>query len=170
MTSPSGNAERATFSIDIERSIDDVWRALVDSSRLARWMGAGSTIQPWIGGEINVKDLATGIPKRGRVEQVVPRTILEFVWWPTDPNTTDPNTTDPKTTDSNTTDPDSYERAGQVETRVAFELHRVPAGTRLVVTETGPPTGTMAAMASATAWRATMLSMVVQTMRKVYRS
>ena len=105
MTSPSGNAERATFSIDIERSIDDVWRALVDSSRLARWMGAGSTIQPWIGGEINVKDLATGIPKRGRVEQVVPRTILEFVWWPTDPNTTDPNTTDPKTTDSNTTDP-----------------------------------------------------------------
>ena len=46
----------------------------------------------------------------------------------------------------------------------------MPAGTRLVVTETGPPTGTMAAMASATAWRATMLSMVVQTMRKVYRS
>lgn len=155
MTSLRSNAERATFSIDIERSIDDVWRALVDSSRLARWMGAGSTIQPWIGGEINVKDLATGIPKRGRIEQVVPRTSLEFVWWPSDREATEPDDTDPDT------DPEP--------TRVAFELHRVPAGTRLVVTETGPPTGNLTAMASASAWRATLLSMVVQTMRKAYR-
>jgi uncharacterized protein YndB with AHSA1/START domain len=117
MSQPCGSdpfpaGETASTSIDLDQPASEVWRSIVEPERLARWMGEGSTIEPWTSGELRLTDIATGVPKRGRVASVVPGRSIEFVWWPDD----DPG------------------QAGQV----SFTLTPLDAGTRFTVIETAP--------------------------------
>ena len=99
-----------TTTVDIERSTDDVWEALVDCDGLSRWLGADSEIEPWPGGEVTTPDVVTGEPKRGRVADIVPGRSIELDWWPVG-------------------DPDRT-------SRVSVVLTPIVRGTRVTVTET----------------------------------
>lgn len=134
---PSNDAPtEATSSIDLDHSVGEVWAALVDPACLSEWMGPGSSIEPWPGGDVAVADIATGQPKRGRITEIVPERSINLDWWPAD-------------------DP------GQV-TQVSFLLIPLEHGTRLTVTEKSLPGVTLSARASALAssgaWRLALLS------------
>lgn len=155
---PASNDE-VVSSIDIDRSIDDVWWAIVEPSKLSRWMGPGSRIQPWPGGELRVPDIATGIPRRGRISSVEPRRRIEFVWWP-----------EPSDRDDDSADGDDYDAAA-IGGHVVFELTPRPGGTRFTVIETAPGAGPrLSALASAGMWRVSMLSVALGRSRVAPRS
>jgi uncharacterized protein YndB with AHSA1/START domain len=127
-------ADTATTSFDLAQTVAEVWRSIVEPERLAAWMGQGSTIEPWTSGELHLADIATGVPKRGRVGAVVPEHSIDFVWWPED----DPG------------------QAGHV----SFTLTPIEAGTRVTVVETAASAGNhqVLALAGASCWRLALLS------------
>jgi uncharacterized protein YndB with AHSA1/START domain len=130
------DVQTASSSIDLDQPVDEVWRSITEPDRLARWMGEGSTIEPWPSGELRLTDVATGVPKRGRVGSVVPERSIEFVWWPE-------------------SDPDS-------SGHVSFTLTPLEPGTRITVVEStagAPAPGRIFALAAGGAWRLALLSM-----------
>lgn len=84
----------------------EVWEALTDEDRLAEWLGDDVELDPVEGGDLVVED-GDGA-RTGTVETVIERERLTFTW----------------------------ARPGQEPSRVDFAIEAVPAGTRLVVTET----------------------------------
>jgi uncharacterized protein YndB with AHSA1/START domain len=85
---------------------DEVWEALTDDDRLEEWLGDDVELDPVEGGEILVED--EDGERTGTVETVIERERLTFTW----------------------------ARPGEGASRVDFAIEAVPAGTRLVVTET----------------------------------
>lgn len=71
----------AEIEID-DRDVSEVWEALVDNDRLARWLGSESELDPTPGGRVYTTDAVTGEPKRGRVTEVEPDERLVLDWWP----------------------------------------------------------------------------------------
>lgn len=85
---------------------DEVWEALTDDDRLAEWLGEEVELEPVEGGEVSVDD--SDGERSGTVETVIERERLTFTW----------------------------ALPGEHPSRVDFAIEAVPAGTRLVVTET----------------------------------
>jgi uncharacterized protein YndB with AHSA1/START domain len=88
---------------------DEVWEALTDEDRLEEWLGTDVELEPVEGGELTVGDDEG--ERSGTVETVIERERLTFTW----------------------------ARPGEDPSRVDFAIEAVPAGTRLVVTETRIP-------------------------------
>ena len=99
-----------------------------------------SSINPFEGGEVHANDVVSGTFKDGVVRTASPSELLEFDWWPT-------------------TDPDQ-------STSVTITLIPIESGTRVLITETVPPTsaGSMRASASMQ-WRGAMLSAALSSTR-----
>jgi len=89
-------------------SPDEVWEALTDADRLAEWLAPEVEIEPYEGGEIAVRD--SDGERSGTVETVIEEERLTFTW----------------------------SRPGDAPSRVDLIVEAIPAGTRLVVVETGP--------------------------------
>jgi uncharacterized protein YndB with AHSA1/START domain len=113
-------------------SRDEVWEALTDSERLEEWLADDVELDPVEGGGISVSDDG-GEARTGTVETVIERERLSFTW----------------------------AAPGGDRSRVEFAVEAVPAGTRLVVTETSIAGPTALAGASvgagATSWEARLL-------------
>lgn len=86
--------------------VDEVWEALTDDDRLAEWLGDEVELDPVEGGELTVSD--EDGERSGTVETVIEHERLRFTW----------------------------ARPGERPSRVEFAVEAVPAGTRLIVTET----------------------------------
>lgn len=110
-------------------SPDEVWEALTDSDRLEQWLADDVEIDPVEGGELAVSDEDGS--RTGTVETVIERERLTFTW----------------------------AAPGGEESRVDFSVEAVPAGTRLVVTETAisGPAALAALPAPSPRWEARML-------------
>ena len=115
---------------ELDASPDEVWEVLTDPEGVESWLGEGSTLEPVPGGNLDVADTETGVPKRGRVEHVEHSRRLTFTWWPAD---------------------DESGEAGDAASTVNIELIPSGAGTRLTVTER-PLTSLGTADTSAAAW------------------
>jgi uncharacterized protein YndB with AHSA1/START domain len=84
----------------------EVWEALTDVDRLREWLGGDVELELFEGGGVSVSDDEGR--RTGTVETVIERERLGFSW----------------------------ARPGEDPSRVEFTVEAVPAGTRLVVTET----------------------------------
>ena len=85
---------------------EEVWEALTDQDRLEEWLGTEVELEPVEGGDLTVGD--EDGERSGTVETVIERERFTFTW----------------------------ARPGEGPSRVDFAIEAVPAGTRLVVTET----------------------------------
>ncbi len=103
----------------LEAAPEEVWEALTEESRLAEWLADDAELDPVEGGEVRF-GFADG-ERAGRVERVEEERSFAFTWT----------------------------RPGEGPSRVEFTIEAVPAGTRLVVVESG--LSGPAAMASAAA-------------------
>ena len=115
-------------------SPDEVWEALTDDDRLAQWLADDVEFDPVEGGALNTRD-EDGEARTGTVETVIERERLAFTW----------------------------AAPGGDPSRVEFTVEAVPAGTRLIVTETAISGPTAVAPAFAGRWdvRMVMLGCVV---------
>lgn len=105
---------------------DEVWEALTDDERLEEWLGDEVELDPVEGGELTVSD--EDGERSGTVETVVELERLGFTW----------------------------ARPGEAPSRVEFAVEAVPAGTRLIVTET-PLTGPVALAGAGKRWQRRLL-------------
>lgn len=97
------------FERHYPRSVETVWNALTEPTRLAEWMGAAH-VEPRQGGQIEI--MTDGpFPMRGEVRVWDPPHVLEFFW-------------------SNAHAPDSV---------VRYELQTVSGGTRMLFSHQGIP-------------------------------
>jgi uncharacterized protein YndB with AHSA1/START domain len=94
--------------VELESPPDEVWEALTDEGRLEEWFANEVELDPRPGGEGRFR-WANGEERTARVERVEPGRLLSFRW-----------------------SGDGRED----ECVVAIALERVPAGTRVRVTET----------------------------------
>jgi uncharacterized protein YndB with AHSA1/START domain len=136
-TETGGDTVRS--DVDLDHPVAAVWKSLVDSERLSRWMGSGSHIEPWPGGHLRVDDPVTGTPREGRVTRVDEGRRLDLLWWP--------------------------EREPDHRSEVSFVVAPHPGGTTLTVIETPPTTGSdrikaSACAHSASSWRLATLAVV----------
>lgn len=72
-------------AIDLDADPDLVWDALTDPGGVEAWLGADSHLAPTEGAELDVADIETATPRRGRVDHLEPHRRLTFTWWPEDP-------------------------------------------------------------------------------------
>ena len=100
------SAETVERETTLPADPSEVWEALTDEDRLAEWLGNDVVLDPVEGGELVVED--EDGERTGTIETVIERERLTFTW----------------------------ALPGEGETRVDFAIEAVPAGTRLVVTET----------------------------------
>jgi uncharacterized protein YndB with AHSA1/START domain len=107
---------------------DEVWDALTDPELLEEWLAEEVELDPVEGGEVSARD-ADGSERNGTVETVIERERLAFTW----------------------------ERDGEGPTHVEFVVEELPAGTRLVVTET--LTGPTALASAGPRWDRRLLSL-----------
>ncbi len=99
---------RITRSVELDASVDDVWRAMTEPALLADWLDVVELdVRPGGGGLIVEPD---GAVRRARVDDVQPARRLALCWWPED-------------------------GSGPAST-VELDLEETPTGTRIVVTET----------------------------------
>jgi uncharacterized protein YndB with AHSA1/START domain len=89
-------------------SPEEVWEALTDEERLAEWLADDVELDPVEGGDLRVRDADDDDARTGTVETVIERERLAFTW----------------------------AAPGEDPSRVEFTVEAIPAGTRLVVTET----------------------------------
>ena len=99
---------RITRSVELDASVDDVWRAMTEPALLADWLDVVELdVRPGGGGLIVEPD---GAVRRARVDDVQPARRLALCWWPED-------------------------GSGPAST-VELDLEETATGTRVVVTET----------------------------------
>lgn len=110
-----------TRSVDLDAVVDDVWEAVTTPELLSGWLDGDVDIDVRPGGS-GVLVEPDGTVRRMRIDEVDPARRLRLSWWPEDGSS-------PAST-------------------VELDLHPVPGGTRLVVTET-IPSRRLAARASA---------------------
>jgi uncharacterized protein YndB with AHSA1/START domain len=122
--------------MEVEREItldappEEVWEALTEPERLEEWFAKDVVFDLERGGTFRWGD---GETRHAIVEEAVPERRLAIRWW----------------------DPD-----GSEESEVTFTLVAVPAGTRLVVTETASCDWAWGIQAMAYAGRRSLLSAV----------
>ena len=139
---PVDDSPTAQASLDVGADAETVWRALVTDDGLSEWMGPGSHIDPSPGGRIDVPDVATGIPREGRITDVEPGERIGFDWWPRER-------------------PDD-------RTAVEIALEPTDAGTRIIVTEHAPRRLTAMARAQQSAgwnWRLALCAVAAGSVR-----
>lgn len=114
VTASSLSPERATVdaSIDLDASVDEVWRAVSSGTGLAGWLGDGAMIDARVGGGLEAPDVVSGRPRKGLVDRVEPGERLDFRWWVAD--------------------------RPEVVSTVSIRLAEIDGGTRLTVTESIP--------------------------------
>jgi uncharacterized protein YndB with AHSA1/START domain len=98
----------------IGASPEDVWGFMVDPAALSVWFGADAWLEPEAGGAVRFR-FAGGIERRGSIEEVTPFRTLTWRWR-------------------------EHRGAGFGSSigdvsRVTIELHPVPDGTRVRITE-----------------------------------
>lgn len=99
---------RITRSVELDASVDDVWRAMTEPALLADWLDVVELdVRP--GGDGIIVEPG-GAVRRARVDDVQPARRLALCWWPED-------------------------GSGPAST-VELDLEETPTGTRIVVTET----------------------------------
>lgn len=112
---------RIDRSIDIEASVDHVWRALTDPAELSAWfqvkidgtIEAGQTV--WM---TSVIPSHAGLRFDVEIVELTPPSRLVWRWHPGEIDA-------------------SADRSQEARTTVLFTLHAIPGGTRLDVAETG---------------------------------
>jgi uncharacterized protein YndB with AHSA1/START domain len=115
-----------TRSVELEAMVDDVWEALTTPELLGGWLEGDVEVDVRPGGD-GIMVEPDGAVRRMRIEEVDPARRLALQWWPED-------------------------GSGPAST-VELDLHPMPGGTRLVVTETLLGGHPMRAMASAASTR-----------------
>ena len=98
-----------TRSLELEAAVDDVWEAVSTPALLGGWLEGEVEVDVRPGGEGTLVE-PDGAVRRMLVDEVEPGRRLALRWWPDDGSS-------PAST-------------------VELDLHPVPGGTRLVVTET----------------------------------
>ena len=117
---------RITRTVDLDASLDDVWRALTEPQLLGDWLDSSVELDVRPGGEGVIVE-ADGAVRRACVDEVDPARRLALRRWPDD--------------------------GSGPESKVELELEQIPDGTRVVVTETltAPAPGSATPSASASA-------------------
>lgn len=95
-------------SVEVELPPGEVWELLVDDDERAQWFGGPTTLEPVPGGAGLFTD-HDGTRRRARIDEVAPDRRLAWTWWPEDD--------------------------GDAASQVEVDLHPVPGGTRVSVTE-----------------------------------
>ena len=108
-----GFPDRIEQSVELAHAPDEVWAALTTAEGLDAWFGEKATIDPRPGGAGRMT-FASGLSVDMRVERVEEPRVFGFTWRIPDLPDDDPR-----------------------RTYVEFTLEPVPAGTRLLVVETG---------------------------------
>ncbi|HLY83588.1 MAG TPA: SRPBCC domain-containing protein [Acidimicrobiales bacterium] len=108
-----GFPDRIERSVELAHPPDTVWAALTTAEGLGAWFGEKATIDPRPGGAGRMT-FASGLSVDMRVERVEEPRVFGFTWRIPDLPDDDPR-----------------------RTYVEFTLEPVPAGTRLLVVETG---------------------------------
>lgn len=81
---PAVADDDVVVSIDVDATPERLWEAITSDEGLASWLGRGARIDPRPDGDIEGPDIATGRPRRGTVDSVLPGQRLAFRWWPVD--------------------------------------------------------------------------------------
>ena len=127
---------RITRTVDLDASLDDVWRAVSEPELLGDWLDSRVDLDVRPGGEGIIVE-PDGAVRRARVDEVEPARRLALRWWPED--------------------------GDGPESKVELDLEQTPDGTRVVVTETliagvpGSATACAAASAASGRWAARFL-------------
>lgn len=66
-------------TVEIEASCETVFRYFTDSVRWAKWWGAGSTIQPHVGGKMYIRH-PNAVEVVGEVLEIIPPDRIVFTW------------------------------------------------------------------------------------------
>ena len=120
---------RITRSVELDASVDDVWRALTEPALLADWLDVVELdVRPGGDGLIVEPD---GAVRRARVDDVQTGRRLALCWWPED-------------------------GSGPAST-VELDLEETPTGARVVVTETVASTSASASARAEFRWGARFL-------------
>jgi uncharacterized protein YndB with AHSA1/START domain len=122
MERASVGQERVERETVLEATPAEVWEALTDPERLTEWMADEAEVELAEGGELHF--LCDGEERAGEVETFEEERSLGFIWT----------------------------RPELGRSRVEFTIEAVPAGTRLVVIESGLPSGPSATSAAAADW------------------
>ena len=115
---------RITRTLDVEASLDDVWRALTEPQLLGDWLDSSVELDVRPGGAGVIVE-PDGAVRRACVDEVDPARRLALRWWPED--------------------------GEGPESKVELDLEQTAEGTRVVVTETLIAAAPGAATASASA-------------------
>lgn len=107
--SDAPNDQQAKTHLDIASEPDEVWEALTSTDRADCWHGEGSIIGDEEGDTLYIVDPATGRPKSGIVETLIPDERFTYTWWPVE-------------------EPDEA-------SHVTITLEPIPIGTRVTVVE-----------------------------------
>ncbi len=125
---------RITRTVDLDASLDDVWRALTEPQLLGDWLDSSVELDVRPGGKGVIVE-ADGAVRRACVDDVDPGRRLALRWWP--------------------------EEGDGPESKVELDLEQTPDGTRVVVTETliatAPGSATASASAASGRWAARFL-------------
>ncbi len=70
---------RVERTVEIEASRETVFRYFMDTARWAKWWGAGSTIEPHVGGRIYIRH-PNAVEVVGEVLEIVPHDRFVFTW------------------------------------------------------------------------------------------
>ena len=103
------NETRITRTVDLDATLDQVWRAMTEPRLLGDWLDSDVELEVCPGGEGIIVE-PDGAVRRACVDEVEPARRLALRWWPED--------------------------GGGPESKVEFDLQQTPDGTRVVVTET----------------------------------
>lgn len=79
----TGDPEQQTITLTrlYRAPIDDVWNAVVDPERVARWYGTIQGDPPTAPGDAFAVDLGGGMLRRARLESCAAPTTLQYTWW-----------------------------------------------------------------------------------------
>jgi len=115
---------RITRTVELDASVDDVWRAMTEPDLLGDWLGALVELDVRPGGEGVIVE-PDGAVRRARIDEVEPARRLALHWWPED--------------------------GSGPESTVELDLEETGEGTRVVVTETLVETASASGSARASA-------------------
>jgi len=78
----SGTAHRLRFERHLSHPVEDVWAAVTEPDRMARWLAA-SVVEPCVGGAVelrwlNTEDGGEPVTARGRVTAWEPPRVVEY--------------------------------------------------------------------------------------------
>ena len=77
---PDGDRATVTLRRRFDTSAEDLWAALTEPERLARWFGAAATVRPGAGGRVELRWEQPEQWVRGDILTWRPPELLEYEW------------------------------------------------------------------------------------------